>query len=989
MRAQNRNISGIVTDESGEPVIGASVIVKGTTIGTNSGINGNYDITAPADATLVFSFIGLNTHEEAVGGRARIDVQLGTGTQAIDEVVVVAYGTQRKRDLTGAVSVVDMTEMKKMQAPNIGQALQSLAAGVNVTTSGAPGSGADIRIRGVGSFSNVGPLYVVDGMILDGSQREFNVSDIESMQVLKDASATALYGARGANGVIIVTTKKGKEGPAKIDFSATWGVQQIANRIETMNSIEFLRINRQAYDNAGREWPGEPAQGQVLVNTDWQDEFFQNALMQDYNLSVSGGNANGNYLFSFGYYNQDGVVKGPTHERLTARSNAEARKGIFSFGENLLVAHSTTQPMIGAPFIDLARMPPVIPVRNQDGTYGTGNSSYQTYGANPIGMQEMYQHRQTSKRIIGNTYLQIEPIAGLQFKSNVGVEYHNYFDRELEIYKQVRYLTVSSYDNQLLERKGDFMSWMWENTAFYKKEIGKHKFDVLLGYTAQERTSRNHVGIVKDLAQGYWVPSAGITEPALIGTDSEQAMTSWLGRINYDFAGRYLLQFNIRRDGSSRFGENYRFGNFPSASLGWRVSEEAFFAPAKQWVDDLKIRFSYGIIGDQQALPNYAYDTYVVRGTEGVILGTDQTYYPGAIQKGRANPDLRWEQKTTLNAGIDFAALSQKLYGSVEYFRSDSKDLLLQLPIAWTSGTDITPWTNYGSVRNEGVEITLGWRETQKEFKYNVALNLSSVGTTVLELGESYREAGISNVNRSEKGRSVGDFYVIRTDGIFQTWDEIYAHTSMVKNETTGATLPVMIQPNAAPGDIRYKDINSDGKIDADDKEYVGSPFPKFEIGLTFAAEYKGFDFSLFLAGVWGNKIFNNVKYWMERMDETANLPKNLAPWTPENHSTTTPRAFMGPNDNTIVYSDRWIEDGTYLRLKNIQVGYSFTKSLFKNVKFVENARLYVGVQNLFTLTSYSGFDPEISGGSIFGKGNDDGHFPPVRTFTCGLQLTF
>jgi TonB-linked SusC/RagA family outer membrane protein len=988
---QQRLVQGVITDLDGGALAGVSVMVKGTTIGATTGVDGSYDIVAPADAMLVFSFLGMGLREEPVNGRGRIDLQLLNDAMQIDEVVVVAYGTQRKRDLTGAVSVVDAATMKKMVSPNIGQALQSLATGVSVTTSGRPGSGSDIRIRGVGSFSDVGPLYVVDGMILDGSQREFNVNDVESVQVLKDASATALYGSRGANGVILVTTKRGKEGPTKVDFSATMGVQQIANRIETMNSVEFLRVNRMAYDNAGKEWPGEPTQGQLLVNTDWQDAFFQNAMIQDYNLNVSGGNSNGNYLLSFGYYNQDGVVKGPTHDRLTIRSNAEARKGWFTFGEILLVAHSSTVPMLGAPFIDLARMPPVIPVYDEsmaDG-YGTGSSSYQTYGSNPIGLQETSQHRQTSKRIIGNAYVQMEPIKGLQLKSNIGVEYHNWFDRELDIYKQVRYLSVSTYDNQLLERKGNFTTWMWENTISYTNTIGKHHFDALLGYTAQERTEYNHVALVKDLVDGFWVLSAGVTEPSVSGTDSESSMTSLLGRVNYNYDGKYLLQVNARRDGSSRFGANYRYGVFPSASVGWRISEEGFFSAAKPVVNDLKLRASWGILGDQQALPNYAYATYITQGTDGAIFGAEQTYYPGAIQKGRANPDLRWEQKTTINAGIDFALLSQKLYGSAEYFSSDSKDLLLQLPIAWTSGTDITPWTNYGSVRNEGFELMLGWRETQKKFKYNLAVNLTSIHTEVLELGESYREAGISGVNRSEEGRSVGDFYVIRTDGIFQSMDEVYEHTAMVWDEASSAMQSVVIQPNAVPGDIRYKDINNDGKIDKDDREYVGSPFPKFELGLSFSAEYKNFDLSLFLAGVYGNKIFNNVKYWMERMDETSNLPKGLQPWTADNHSTTTPRAFMGPNDNTIVYSDRWIEDGSYIRLKNVQLGYSLPSSLWSHIKFVGSARVYAGVQNLFTLTSYSGFDPEISGGSIFGKGNDDGHFPPVRIYTLGLQMSF
>jgi TonB-linked SusC/RagA family outer membrane protein len=471
------------------------------------------------------------------------------------------------------------------------------------------------------------------------------------------------------------------------------------------------------------------------------------------------------------------------------------------------------------------------------------------------------------------------------------------------------------------------------------------------------------------------------------GNDSENSMLSMLGRVNYAYDDKYLVQGNIRRDGSSRFGENYRYGIFPSASLGWRISQENFFGNAKKYINDLKLRASYGTIGDQQAIGDYDYATYITVG-EGGIFGPDQVLNVGSIQKGRSNPNLRWESKTTLNLGFDFAALGSKLYGSVEYFSADSKDILVKLPVSWTDGSDITPWTNYGKVNNKGVEVSLGYREQSKTFKYNVSVNLTSLKNTVQQLGQSYREGGINGVNHSEEGRSVGDFYVVRTDGIFQNWDEIYAHSKININSTTGDTVANMIQPNAKPGDIRYKDSNNDGKIDKNDREFVGSPFPRFELGLQFSCDYKNFDLSLFITGVFGNMIYNNTKFWLERMDETSNLPANLVPWTEENHSTTTPRAVMGPNDNTLSYSDRWMEKGDYVRIKNLQIGYNIPKTILKT-KVVESFRFFAGVQNLLTITKYSGYDPEISGGDIFGKGNDDGHFPPVRSFNGGIQVSF
>lgn len=977
------HFSGVVVDRSGSPLIGVNVVVDGTNRRVITDMDGKFSIEAGSrNPKITFTYLGYISQTVSPNSPS-VKITLLEDAKQLDEIVVVGYGTQRKKDLTGAIGIVNTKNMEKQHAVNLGSALQGQVSGVTVTTSGEPGSSADIKIRGIGSFSNVGPLYVIDGMIIDGSQREFNVNDVESIQVLKDASATALYGARGANGVILVTTKKGKSGPTKFDFSLNYGVSEIAKKIKMMNSLEFLRLNRQAYANANMEWPGEPAQGQVLTNTDWQDEFFKMGQTLDLNMNASGGSENGNYLLSFNYVKQDGTAIGTSHDRISIRSNTETRKGIFTVGENLLLATSTTDPIAGSPFIDLVRMPSIIPVYNGNGTYGTGSSSYQTYGTNPIGLQNTRQTKQTSYRAIGNAFAQIEPIKGMKLKTNLGIEYHNWFDRELSIYDQIRYLEVNSYENYLLERKGHFFTWMWENTATYEKTVGKHKFDGLLGYSAQKTKTQNHTASVYDLTDGYWVLSAGNTEPAVNGTDSEYTMTSILGRINYDYAGKYLLQANIRRDGSSRFGKNYRYGTFPSASLGWRISEESFFEKARKTVDDLKLRLSYGTIGDQQAVGNYDNATYIVTG-EGAVFGNDQKYYDGAIQKGRANPDLRWESKTTLNVGVDFSMFAQQLYGSIEYYNAKSKDLLVQLPISWTEGTDIVPWVNYGSVRNQGVELTLGWRETKKAFKWNASANLTVNKNTVLSLGDQFVEAGLSNVNRTEVGRSIGDFYVLQTDGIFQSWDEIYAHTTTLEDGTVK-----MIQPNAEPGDIRYKDLNKDGTINESDKRYYGSPLPKATLGLNLSAEYKGFDLNLFFYGVTGNRIYNNVKYYLERMNETSNAPAGLVPWTAENHSTTTPRAVIGQTDNTLAYSDRWIEKGAYIRLQNVQLGYTFPQKWLDTTKAVKSLRMYMGAQNLFTLTNYSGYDPEISGGSVYAKGNDDGHYPPVRTVTFGLQVSF
>jgi TonB-linked SusC/RagA family outer membrane protein len=987
------SISGTVTDVNGDPIIGVNAIEVGANNGAITDLNGKYQMSVSAGAKVQFTYLGYKTAIRTATGSI-LNVVMEEDISELEEIVVVAYGTQRKKDLTGAISVVDTKAIEKQLLPGIGQALQGLAAGVHVTTSGVPGSGADITIRGIGSFSSLSPLYVIDGLILDGSQREFNMNDVESIQILKDAAAASLYGDRGANGVILITTKRGKEGQTKIDFTSSFGVSQIAKRIETMNSLEFLRVNRLAYENADKVWPGEPEQGQVLINTDWQDEFFKTALTKDYNLSVSGGSPNGNYRLSFDWYDQDGVVIGPSYERFTIRSNTEAKKGIFTIGENLMFGRSVTVPMIDSPFIDLARMPPVIPVHDPDnpGEYGFGSAAYQTYGTNPIGLQETRDYKQYNNRLLGNAYLQIEPLKGLQLKTNIGIEYFNYFDRNKTTYKQLRYLTGNQYEKSLQENNGDRLSWIWESTAFYKNSIGKHSFDALLGYTAQNIARRgNSVTGYNLVTDGLWVldQSSEDVDFSVSGTDTETSITSILARINYNYNERYLLQFNMRRDGSSRFGENYHTGYFSSASFGWRISEEPFFEQVKG-VDDLKFRVSYGGLGDQQALDDYRFATYIYTG-EGAVFGTgEQAYFPGKIQKGRANPDLRWETKVTFNVGLDFTILNQSVYGTVEYFDAHLDNLLQQKTLAWISGTDEPPWSNYGAMINKGFEILLGYRERKQAFKYDISANLTTVRNKVTGLArDQIYFAGINGSSATEIGRSIGDFYVLRTDGIFQNWDEIYQHSVTRINEITGLEETVLVQPQAAPGDIRYKDLNGDGLISEDDREYIGSPLPKFEGGLNFSCEYKNFDLNLFFYGVYGNLVYNNVKFWMERMDETANLPKNLKPWNGEGSSNTTPRPYMGPTDNTLGYSDRWIERGDYLRLKNIQLGYTLPTHLLKKTQVIEKLRVYAGAQNVFTLTGYSGFDPEISGGGVMAKGYDDGHFPPVRTITFGLQIAF
>lgn len=984
-------VTGQVMDATDMPLIGVNVMEEGTTNGTITDFDGNYSLTVSAGAKVSFSYIGYKT--VVMDAAPTINVVLEEEATMLNEVVAVAYGTQRKADLTGAISVVDADQMKKMQTADIGKALQGMAPGVSVTTSGLPGGTPDINIRGIGSFSTTGPLYVIDGVIMQDTQREFNMNDVESIQILKDAASAALYGARGANGVILITTKKGKAGETRIDVSGSYGITQIANRIEMMDTYGFLEVQRMAYENAGKTWPGRPQYGQELYNTDWQDAFYKLGHTTDVNMSVSGGGEHGNYMFSFNYYDEDGTVEGPSHRRFSVRSNTEARKGIFTIGENMTFGRSISVPLQGSPFVDVIRMCPTIPV-GEAGNWGIGSVEYPTYGSNPVGLQQQTVNTQYNNRLVGNAYLQIEPIKGLQIKTSVGVEYFDYYDKIKSTYDcDIRYIQNREWDTELRENNGETLSLIWESTAFYQNKIGDHAFDALVGYTAQRVDRHGNYALTRNLlADGFWVLNQHGTDENEMDMGGDQyttMMTSILGRINYNYADRYLIQANIRRDGSSRFGANYRYGVFPSVSAGWRINQESFMQNAT-WIDDLKLRVGYGVLGDQQAVDDYAYATYMYT-SEGALFGegTDPVYYPGTIQKGFSNSDLRWETRKTFNAGIDFSFFRQRLYGTFEYYDAHVSDLLVKKELAWVTGTDSSdyPWVNYGSMINRGLELSLGWRDKVGDFTYDISVNLSGNRNKVIDLGGE--DIHYSGANVSEPGRSIGDFKVIQTDGIFQNWDEVNSYTWT--DPETG--VEQLIQPGAEPGDIRYVDANNDGQIDfndnSEDRVYVGSPFPKMEGSLNASFGWKGIDLSLFFYGVTGNYIYNDMRGTMESMSDQSNYPADLNPWHGEGTSNTTPRPLAEPNDNIRGYTDRWLERGDYLRLKNLTLGYTFPQVWMDKTNFIESCRVYFSAQNLFTITAYKGLDPEISGGDVYTKGHDSGHYPPVRTFAFGLQVSF
>lgn len=989
------NVSGRVADKDNQPLIGVSVLEIGAGNGTVTDMDGKYNLTVKDNASLQFSYVGYKTWVQKVSKNGKLDIIMDDAASELSEVVVVGYGTQRKQDLTGAVSVVDVKEAMKLTTGSISEMLQGQVAGVSIQSSGDPGSMGKINIRGIGSFSNVGPLYVVDGLIVN-DVNHINTTEIESIQILKDASSTAIYGSRGANGVIILSTKKGKQGKPTLDIKGTYGIQELSKKIYMKNTLDYLYYNQLSYINAGMEWPGNPVDGTYLPNSDFQDAIFQTGKVSDYNVSYSQGSENTSMMMSGGFFSQDGVLAGPDYNRFTYRINSEGRFGIFKIGENITLSHAKNKSTNTntSSFINALIMPPVLPIYDPNepsgrGGFGYGNNYYPTYTTNPVAQQLSIDNRVTDNRIMGNVYAELNLFKYFTYKLNVGVDYW-YGNRKIKDYVYTMRLgsAENKFMNVLNEIRDERMTSIMEHTLTFNRKFGKHHVDALLGYTVQQ----DEWHYLR--AEGYDQKVDGLWQINLVGVQnnmwgSEQyhRLISYLGRVNYNYDDKYLIQMNIRSDGSSKFGPEYRRGYFPSGSFGWRMANEAFMEDTKDYIDDLKLRVSYGKIGDMQALGNYDYipgidnngpyeGFYSIFGPAGT-----ESVNPGALQSGSVNTKLGWETKTTFNIGLDYTLFNNKLYGTIEWFNARSTDLLVNLPQAWASGVS-SKWTNYGVMNNQGLEISVGWRDKIGALNYNISGNVYAVRNEVLELGDLYREGGWNQVNRTEKGRSVGDFYLIETKGIFQNMDEVFDHTTTLENGNV-----VLVQPNAQPGDVRYVDFNEDGKIDLSDRQWMGSPLPKFQSGLNMGADYKGVDLTMFWHASYGNKIFNVQRYDLLKFD-VDNYPADVEPWTWDNPSTVYPRPYASSTENRRAQTDRFLENGSYLRLKNLQLGYSLPKNIIKPLS-ISKCRFYISGQNLLTITDYKGYDPEIINWDVFGQGNDWGGYPPVRSYNVGLQLSF
>lgn len=1001
-------VTGVVKSATGETLPGVSVSIKGTTKVVTTNVDGRYSISAPENATLLFTIIGFTTKESTVNGTTVINVTLEESNTALNEVVVIGYQTVRRRDLTGATGLINTTNTDRLVARSLPEALQGQTPGVSVRNGGAPGQEAVVNIRGLATFGNANPLYVIDGMFADPNTT-VSPNDIESIQVLKDASAAAIYGSRAGNGVVIITTRKGKSGPAKISASSRYSIATIPKRYEMMNGAEYAATNARAYLASGLAMQPGIVGYNGSVDTNWGDELLRTGSVQDYNASISGGTSNSNYLVSGGYFKDEGTLIGRSFERFSMRINTEATKGRFKFGENIAISSSTAQSPFqggfaeGNPWYDMWTSAPIIPVQSNSlisagnpGGWGYGqNGNINTFSRNQVAIANITSSKSNYAKIIGNAFIDFKIIEGLNYKFNVGLE--TSFDKNKSIRRDGSWYQGQSPDfSRLTDNRNQFLNYLLEHTVNFNRTFNKHSINGVVGYTEQTTQIDNTLGSGLKLAQfggNYFTTlnsTSGISgDRSSSGSLTKFLLNSYLGRVNYTYNDKYLATFTFRADKDSRFSPKYRTGYFPSAALGWRISQEDFFKV--DWISDLKLRGSYGVLG-VNTLAAYQFTGFLNQAPL-AVFGPGQQVYAGATQAKLAFEDLRWEKKKVTNIGLDAAMFNNRFTAAIDVFRSVSSDVLVGQPLPQYLGNlQGDPIVNIGSIENKGFEIALGYKPAASgKFKWDVAANVSVIRNKVLELGNlgvdlatglqrTYIQSGNT---RTQVGRSIGEYYVLTTDGIFQNQAEIDAHKAQ------GAY--------AKPGDIRYKNLVDKGTnddINEFDRTYAGSPFPKFTTGLQFNSSYSNFTLSVQLYGSFGQKLYNDVRRELDSYGD-ANYRKEINPWTPTNTDTTFPRLGYlsspdrGINSNARGDSDRWIEDGSFLRLRNVELGYSLPSRWLSKAS-VGNARVYVSAQNLFTITKYKGLDPDVVGANVnLEPGVDNGNYPASRIISFGLSVGF
>lgn len=1000
-------VTGNVADDVG-PLSGASVVVKGTTVGAVADFDGNYTIDVPDGSnTLVFSYVGYAAQEIAIDGRTTINVTLQEDAQALSEVVVVGYGTQRKADLTGAVGSIDAVEIVKQPIVSPDQVLAGTISGVNITNrSGDPGAPISVNIRGVGTLSaDANPLYVVDGVPLVGTNNitvntssttdsnplaSINPSDIESIDVLKDAASAAIYGARGANGVIIITTKKGNRGDPKVTYDGYTSLATARETIDVLDVQQFIAIQQEL----GRDFSafsGSP-------NTDWQDAIFRDGFVQNHNVGVSGGGENGTYYISGSYLDNEGIQRAQNFTRYSLRANSEIKIGErLKFGESLQISQSDrltqSEGALNAGF-NAALNAPFFQVFG-DGPFGYNLSNPDTRGSatgnNLVLLTDERINRTTiqNRKVLGHFYGEWEIVDNLKLRPSIGIDYNvgsgDFFQAAttLDGNSDRQSLLVQSRPIELTVTTGATLS--------YDKTFGDHNFGALLGFE-QTKFRFNKVRLQ---GRNLFNDNFAASGTAVAGANEADLFTlqGIIGRLTYNYKGKYLATVNVRRDATSKFGEDFRDGVFPSISVGWRISQEDFFNVDA--VDDLKLRVGYGELGNQNlgdgTANTFPYLTtlnnnifYVVGDGQGTVVGPAPTTF--------ANQSIGWETSKQIDIGLDFSLFKGKVTGVFDYFKKTNEDALVQLPLPFASGFFLPAPTNAGEITNSGIELALNYKnKVGEDFEYGIGVNLTTIKNTVQSLGQVDQIiAGVGGAqsHRTIVGESLGHFYGYKTDGLYQNAAEVAAAVP----DANGTP---------SPGDIRFVDVNGDGVVDAGDRTILGSPYPGYFYGVNLQAKYKGFDFSMLLRGVGDRQIYNSSRITLEGMTGANNFSTQvLNRWNGEGstNSSSNPRLAIGdPNGNNRI-SDRFIEDADYLRIQNIQLGYTLPQEKLESWTrgFISNMRFYLSAQNLATFTGYSGFDPEVGRAQSFQKGNnplatgqDDGQAPLPRIVQLGWSVSF
>lgn len=986
---QAKTVTGTVTDVSGEPIIGANIRIKGTTTGTITDIDGNFSIEAEPQSVIEVSYIGYLTQETVINNQKSIRFLLKEDTKTLDEVVVIGYGVQKKADLTGSVANINTEKLNTQSNANIGQALQGKIAGVDIVSQGgAPGSGTHIMVRGIGTLNNASPLYIVDGMYMN-SIDHINPNDIASIDVLKDASSAAIYGSRAANGVIIVTTKEGSntEGKPIIDLSVNLGISTASKFLDMLDAkgwAEVTTIARQAIGKPALDMATDLAN---KPDNDWQDIMFRPALMQNYNLAVKGGGKYSTYYTGLGYFNQDGIVKGTNYQRYNIQSKNDYKRGIFSAGTNLIISFSHDKPlhqelrggMIGTILQSVPTLEKYDDTREggYGGTYGDVVNIPHPLAIIDDNIMDRYNE---NVKIFANLYAQIELFKGLKYKLNLTPDFS--FERYKNYLNKYDFGLATNSITQLTERQRRRRNILVENLLTFDRTFGEHKISALAGYTYQDSRFRHIQAYGEGLPQGLEEIDAATTNRSNEGNSWRSVLTSILGRVFYSYQNKYLFTATIRRDGSSKFGKNNRYGYFPSFSLGWNVAEEKFMENV-HWLDQLKLRGGYGVLGNQE-IDNYQYSSTITTGIN--YPDGNGGLLQGAFPKNFANPDIKWEETAMTNVGIDFMAFNNRLSLTADYYVKNTKDILLTVPIPISSGGANDPIRNAGKIRNNGFEFNLGWMDQPNpDISYGINLIGSFNKNKVIAMGSESGsiKGGSTNQNittsETKAGYPIGGYWLISTAGYFNSQEEVDAYAKDGKK----------IQPAAEPGDIKFVDANNDGVINDDDRVFQGSPFPDFTFALNGNMRYKNFDLSIGLQGVLGNKIYNATRQTLEDVTKGSNfLASCLDYWTPENKNASHPRlTWDDPNRNTRAESDRYLENGSYLRLRSVQLGYTFPQTWFKGA--IQHARVYINAENLFTITSYSGYSPDVNADNANYRGFDNFIYPTNRTFMLGLNVTF